>query len=410
MPRPKSRTPALIGVLVLLALIAVGVFGKRALDSRQRLALRSQSVATLEGRVKDQPNNLEMRYALGLAYAREERYPDAVREFLALLEKDPVRPDVLNDLGVAYLLQRRHYESLVSLQGALRADPNFASAYANLGRLHIATQMPFTAVRELEKATQLQKPTVSDLCDLGQAYQRTLNYKSAEKVYKQALAIDPKSAIAYTGLGQTFYSMTNYEESEKALKSAIALSPEDTITQISLARLYVERAKSGEETQEAERMLLGVTKSDPNDPEGWYQLGKLYTRGGKNPEALEMQTRALRLNSSHMGAMHQLALCLRAVGRTADADRLAKIHQDRAMQERKLNQLEERLSRVPNDWDALGDLAEIYLQTGKSDLATLLVRRMQNEKPDHPKMPKLLMMLRPSKTETMSPSLGGGRP
>src|SRR5262245_8959364 len=148
-PVPRARLRWLGLALTGLPALALALYVPRGWSAYQDWKLRRMTLPELEAVVKTRPADLDARYRLGLAYAQANRLPEASRAFLAVLDRQPVRPDVLNDLGVVYLLQERYYESLVALQGALTADPDFAMAYANLGRLHLATKMPFTAAREL---------------------------------------------------------------------------------------------------------------------------------------------------------------------------------------------------------------------------------------------------------------------
>src|SRR5262245_21495906 len=151
----STRLRLLGWVLVGTALLAALVYAPLAWSAFQDWKLRRMGLPELEALIRREPGNVRARYQLGLAYARGDRYLEASREFLAVLEKDPVRPDVLNDLGASYLVQERYYEALVALRGARAARPNYAEAWSNLGRLHLATQMPYTAVRELEEAVRL---------------------------------------------------------------------------------------------------------------------------------------------------------------------------------------------------------------------------------------------------------------
>lgn len=369
--------------------------------------MKRMSAAELKALVRSQPDNTQARYRLGLAYAREDRLREASEEFLAVLQKDPVRADVLNDLGVTYLLQQRYYECLVALEGALTLKPDLAITHANLGRLHLATKMPFTAVRDFEKAVKLDPKRADALCDLGEAYHQTLNHKSAEKVYLQALDLDKRNVIAHLGLGRTYHSMGQYDRSEQELNTALSLNPDDPGALLALGRLRLDRAKTPEDLRAVQEITKSVLKGDELNPEAWYDLGRIALRLGNADDAVRYQKRALQLSPQHMSALHQMERALRAAKRTAEADRVARVFKERSLREREETHLEEVISRNPNDWDSQARLGELYLLSGKKGVAMLILRRMQEGVPDHPKLPGLIQGLNRLNAATSQPPAKG---
>lgn len=399
MPQSASAPPARRSRWLWLALagvilLAAAVYAPKLWERRQERQLSRMALPELETRARQQPADLKARYRLGLAYARDNRYREAVGEFMAVLEKDPVRPDVLNDLGVVYLLQDRYYEALVALQGALTARPNYAPAYANLGRLHLATKMPFTAVRELEKSVELDPQSVDTLCDLGEAYQRTLNLKSARDTYERALKIKPDHVAARIGLGRSLYSLAQYDAAEQTLNDALRLTPENPVILQTLGRIRLEKSRTDADLIAAKELFQRAVKADPQEGEAWYDLGRVNLRLKQPGAAVEDLRRALQLDPQHTGTMHQLERALRAVGRISEADRVAKVHKERALREREELRLEEALARSPKDWDSAARLAELYIQSGKQGLAALTVRNLQEGAADHPKLPALTEAMR----------------
>jgi tetratricopeptide (TPR) repeat protein len=351
--------------------------------------MQRMSVPALETLVRQQPGNTQALYRLGMAYAHENRYHDATNTLLAVLDKDPVRADVMNDLGVVYLLQERYYESLTALNGALTARPNYAAALANLGRLHLATKMPFTAAGELERAVKSDPSDGGAWCDLGEAYQQTLNLQAAKRAYQSALALNGHSVRANVGLGKTEYSLAQYAEAEKTLNQALTLAPDDAQTLLTLARLHLEQAATDADLQSVQQLLDHAARVDPENPDIWYDQGRVALRRGKAAEAVDLLTKTLRMSPGHNAAMHQLERALRAVGRTADANRVARVFEARSLRDREETHLEEVVAHNPQDWDSQAQLTEIYLQSGNRGLALLVFRRMLQGAPHHPALPKI---------------------
>jgi tetratricopeptide (TPR) repeat protein len=308
---------------------------------------------------------------------------------VAILDKDPVRAEVLNDLGVIYLLQQRYHECLVALRGALTAKPDFAPALANLGRLYIATQMNFSAVRELEKAVKLEPGNVTNLCDLGEAYQRTLNQAAAERTYRQALKVNPRHTPARVGLGKVLYARTKYDEAERELAQALKESPGDADAQTTLGRMRLERSTSDSDLPNIRSLFEGAAKADPQSPDAWYDLGRIAMRERRHDDAIGFFRRALQISRGHSAAMNQLERALRASGQVKEADRVGATFHRLAMRGREKNRLEERISMSPGDWDSRAKLVKIYLESAEPGLAQLVYRQLREGAPDHPELPAL---------------------
>jgi tetratricopeptide (TPR) repeat protein len=377
-------------VLLGVVLLALGVYASQGWSAYRQGQLKRMSRVELERLTLRQPQNLEARYRLGVAYAQEGRYPEAVREFLTVLEKEPARAETLNDLGVTYLLQERYYEALVSFQGALQLKPDFAAAYANMGRLHLATKMPFTATKELQKASELDSANVDVLCDLGEAFQQTLNFKSAVESYRRAIQINPRHVTAQIGLGRAYYSLGQMGEAEKAIQTALQQDPDAPLALLALARMRLDKPGSAEaEVNEARRLVERLLKADPHNPDAWQDLGRIALRQNKPAEAVEHLKKALAGAPQSNAVLHQLERALRLAGRTADADRTAKVMRERSLRDREETRLEEHISHHPEDWNAQAELGHIYAQSGKRGLALLITRRIQQAAPQHPALPEL---------------------
>lgn len=372
---------------ILTTLLAIYVPGRWAQYQDSRM--QKMSVADLQTLVKQQPANTQALYRLGVAYTRENRYHDATHTFLVVLEREPVRADVMNDLGVTYLMQERYYESLTAFNGALTARPDYAAAQANLGRLHLATKMPFTAVGELERAIKNDPADIGALCDLGEAYERTLNLQAAKRSYQAAITLDSRCLRAYVGRGKAEYSLAEYAEAEKTLNQALALSSEDGQTLLTLARLHLEKAVTDADLQSVQTLLQQAARTDPDNPDVWFDQGRVALKRGKAVEAIALLIKTLRMSPNHIPALHQLERALRTAGRKADADHVAQIFQERSLREREETHLEEVMAHDPQDWDSQVRLAEIYLQSGKRGLALLLFRRILAGAPHHRDLPKI---------------------
>ncbi len=67
-------------------------------------------------------------------------------------------------------------------------------------------------------------------------------------------------------------------------------------------------AYAGEQDERAEKLLLGLSRAAPNDPETWFYLGNLYARTNRPEQATQAYQKALMLNSGDAKAWHNIGV------------------------------------------------------------------------------------------------------
>ena len=82
---------------------------RRSMDYRQTL--------------QDNSRDAEIHNGLGIDLARQEKYEEALAEFLKASKLAPLSARIQNNLGYVYLIQGRNSEALATLQIASRLDP-----------------------------------------------------------------------------------------------------------------------------------------------------------------------------------------------------------------------------------------------------------------------------------------------
>jgi cytochrome c-type biogenesis protein CcmH/NrfG len=64
----------------------------------------------------------------------------------------------------------------------------------------------------------------------------------------------------------------------------------------------------GEQDDKAEKLLLGLARSAPSEPETWFTLGNLYARTNRPDQAVDAYQKALMLNSTDAKVWHNLGV------------------------------------------------------------------------------------------------------
>jgi Flp pilus assembly protein TadD len=67
-------------------------------------------------------------------------------------------------------------------------------------------------------------------------------------------------------------------------------------------------AYAGNQDERAEKLLLGLTRSAPNDAEAWFYLGNLYARSSRPDKAADAYQKALMLGGGDAKTWHNIGV------------------------------------------------------------------------------------------------------
>lgn len=131
-----------------------------------------------------------------------------------------------------------------------------------------------------------------------------------------ALQIDPRCRGAHFALGFIDWSVGELAAAESELRQEITLYPQETFAAYYLAEVL--EKQSG--TDEAERVLTQMGREVPNTYLYHLGFGKLYERKKEAGLAAEQYREAIRLDARQPEAHYRLAVTLRALGETTQAN------------------------------------------------------------------------------------------
>ena len=123
-------------LLLLLAALAAAPARADDLASAQRLWLagqKPQAVDQIEQALKRTPDDLQLRFALGVMRMELGDRAQAMRIFTGLTQDFPDLADPYNNLAVLHAAAGELDEAKVALEQALRLQPEHAQAQENLG-------------------------------------------------------------------------------------------------------------------------------------------------------------------------------------------------------------------------------------------------------------------------------------
>ncbi|KAG1939153.1 protein O-mannosyl-transferase TMTC3 [Pimephales promelas] len=278
-------------------------------------------------------NNAKLWNNVGHALENQNSYERALRYFL---QATRVQPD---DIGAhmnvgrtyknlnrsreaeeAYLIAKSLMPQIIpGKKYATRVAPNHLNVYINLANLIRANDS------RLEEADQLYRQAISMRPDFKQAYISRgelllkMNKPSeAKDAYLRALELDHTNADLWYNLAIVNIEMKDPSEALRNFNRALDLNPRHKLALFNSALLMQE---SGEAKfrPEANRRFLTYVKEEPDDANGYFNLGMLAMDANENEEAEHWMQEAIRLQPGFRSALFNLALLYSQSQRELDA-------------------------------------------------------------------------------------------
>ncbi|XP_039988957.1 protein O-mannosyl-transferase TMTC3 [Xiphias gladius] len=283
--------------------------------------------------LKVNKNNAKLWNNVGHALENQNNYAKALQYFL---QATRVQPD---DIGAhmnvgrtyknlnkskeaedAYLVAKSLMPQVIpGKKYATRVAPNHLNVYINLANLIRANES------RLEEADQLYRQAISMRPDFKQAYisrgellLRMNKLTEARDAYLRALELDRTNADLWYNLAIVNIEMKDPSEALKNFNHALELNPRHKLALFNSALLMQE---SGEPKfwPEANRRFLTYVEEEPEDANGYFNLGMLAMDASENAAAERWMRKAIGLQAGFRSALFNLALLYSQSKREIDA-------------------------------------------------------------------------------------------
>ncbi|XP_029457512.1 protein O-mannosyl-transferase TMTC3 isoform X1 [Rhinatrema bivittatum] len=272
--------------------------------------------------LKVNKNNAKLWNNVGHALENEKSYERALKFFMQATQVQPDDIGAHMNVGRTYKNLDRAKEAedsymiakslmpqvIPGRKYAARVAPNHLNVYINLANLIRANES------RLEEADQLYRQAISMRPDFKQAYisRGELLLKmnkplQAKEAYLRALELDELNADLWYNLAIVYIELKDPAEALKNFNRALELNPNHKLALFNSALLMQE---SGDERfrPEAKKRLLAYVEEEPQDANGYFNLGMLAMDDKKDAEAEAWMKKAIKLQAGFRSALFNLAL------------------------------------------------------------------------------------------------------
>nr|XP_040018143.1 protein O-mannosyl-transferase TMTC3 [Gasterosteus aculeatus aculeatus]XP_040018144.1 protein O-mannosyl-transferase TMTC3 [Gasterosteus aculeatus aculeatus]XP_040018146.1 protein O-mannosyl-transferase TMTC3 [Gasterosteus aculeatus aculeatus]XP_040018147.1 protein O-mannosyl-transferase TMTC3 [Gasterosteus aculeatus aculeatus] len=283
--------------------------------------------------LKVNKNNAKLWNNVGHALENQNNYAKALQYFLQATRVQPDDIGAHMNVGRTYKNLNRSKEAedaylvakslmpqvIPGKKYATRVAPNHLNVYINLANLIRANES------RLEEADQLYRQAISMRPDFKQAYisrgellLKMNKLTEARDAYLRALELDRTNADLWYNLAIVNIEMKDPPEALRNFNRALELNPRHKLALFNSALLMQE---SGDPKfwPEANRRFLIYVEEQPDDANGYFNLGMLAMDASENAAAERWMRRAIALQAGFRSALFNLALLYSQSKRETDA-------------------------------------------------------------------------------------------
>ena len=316
-------------------------------------------------------------YNRGLDLSKNENYLLAVESLKKAIQIDPNRAEAHRLLGRIYLFYlAKTTEAIEYLQSAIKLNPTNPATHQMLGVAYFRQNRYPDAIQALHQAIELNPKVSPDYpyhpyYDLGMVYLKQGNFDDAISCFERAIELDPNQIRAYYSLGNTYIRQGNIQKGAELIRKYQNLKPYmNFVSQLEIA-----------------------LQQNPDNPERWYQLGRLHAQYGRFEKAIMPLEQSIKLSPNNWEIYNILAVCHMRLNQLSNMQRVcetavrlapdeSKAHNTLGMSyflQRKYSDATESFSTAirldPHNPEFHENLGETYKRLGESEKAVRAFRR-----------------------------------
>ena len=248
---------------------------------------------------------------------------------LPLVSSPAATPQMYNQLGWCYHKLNKPKEATEAFEHAIALTPADKSNYVDLIKVLEAHDFLQVALDAANRTAALF-PTSAEVFNLkGSIESRLSRFTDAITSYKHSVEVQRSYVESWLGLGRAQASAGLIADATSTFTTAIERFPKEPRLKVAYAEMLLNHADAADHTSSigAEKLLRQAIAGDPNNPEAFFELGKIELRDARLTDACQHLERAVKLLPQSSQVHFVLSRAYRRLNRTADAQRELETYQ-----------------------------------------------------------------------------------
>lgn len=312
------------------------------------------------------------------------------------------------DMGKLQYLLKRFTDAKVSFNRSMELNNQFPPSVYNLGLTYVKLNDEENALESFKKSVKINPEYEKGYIEQARVYNRLGKLAECVKAYDELIKLFPDNTAAIMELGSVYYQYGKYAESEAQYKKALMSlkkSEERTLTAYNLSKVlydnknYTEAARYGWIAYDEKDFLI----NDTQQANVVYNYALIQEKNEKLEDAVSLYKEALTLNPKHVKSKINLSALYMAES-NPDADKALELLLDAYKTDNSdfsvnnnlgtAYMLKEQydyaekfykaaLDIVPDDEDALFNLANAQMKGGKPSEAVYNFTKITTKNPEN---------------------------
>ena len=285
--------------------------------------------------------------------------------------------------GEAYMKQSQFSSAAIEFRNALKVDPRYVEAYYQLAKADLALRDPNSAYKALGQAIALDPNRSDARLDRARLLSFAREYGPATDDANYVLKQEPKNADAHRVLGSILAAQKQYDQALQEFSKAAALAPDDAQSYLDIALTNLALRHPAD----AEMSIKKAIQVDPKAVPAYLDLANFYRAENNPAQAEQVLQDGIKANPSAIPLYLDLAGVFQSQGKQADAGNvlsslsgqlpksaeaalgIGDFYLQAKMNDRALSEYQRGLSIDAHNITLEERIEDLYLTTGKTDLA-----------------------------------------
>jgi tetratricopeptide (TPR) repeat protein len=264
----------------------------------------SEAAAAYEEALKFAPNDGDLLLKVGISKLATGRKEDALKLLEHCVRILPGDGDALYYLAQAYHLNGQDDLALRAIRLSLKADPDNTSVWQKYGELLCGTGDYATGLKWLLKAKHTDATLPRIDYDIAAADYKLMDLAGAAQYAARAVQSQPNDVTALQLLATTDVKLAKWQEAKNAFERVLAFRADDVEALLGLGQCELELKNY----PAAVDRLQSVLRADPTRLLAHFYLSRAYAAMGRMADA------------EHEAALHQLMMEQKTFVRSEESD------------------------------------------------------------------------------------------
>ena len=279
------------GILILLLIVAVAFSGCRGKTKEElysegvkqsKNANPSGAIVLMKSALEKDPNFLDARYQLALAYTATGKYEQAERELQKVLRQSPSYPGLKMRLAKLHISANKPDAAISEAQEVVKDNPGSAEALETLANAHVLKGELAQAEGYLLQTLKGEPGRTSAQVELAAVYLAGNRRDAARQVLDGILKKDQNNVRANYLLAAIEDAAGNSDAAAVIYQRIAAANPADSQALYKAGLVYLKKG----DTAKAEQTAVQLEKKFPKRAEGSRLMGLVLYQKKKLPDAI----------------------------------------------------------------------------------------------------------------------------